>query len=187
MEKIETNLKDCYILKPNVFEDNRGYFKAIIISELKELGFKELVQINESKSNKGTIRGLHFQKNPYSQAKVVRCTSGKVLDVVVDLRVNSPTYLKWTSVLLTPENHQMLYVPRGFAHGFVALEDDTKFEYYIDNVYNKESEAGIIWNDKDINIDWEFERYGIDNPIFSEKDKIHPTIKESPKYFEEVI
>ncbi len=187
MEKIETNLKDCYILKPNVFSDNRGYFKAIIVDDLKELGFKELVQINESKSNKGTIRGLHFQKNPYSQAKVVRCTSGKVLDVVVDLRVNSPTYLKWTSVLLTPDNHQMLYVPRGFAHGFVALEDDTKFEYYIDNVYSKESEAGIIWNDPDIGIDWEFEKYGITTPIFSEKDKIHPTVKESPNYFEEVL
>lgn len=187
MEKIETNLKDCYILKPNLFEDHRGYFKAIIASDLQELGFKEIVQINESKSNKGTIRGLHFQKNPYSQAKVVRCISGKVLDVVVDLRVDSPSYLKWTSVLLTPENHNMLYVPRGFAHGFVALEDDTKFEYYIDNVYNKESEAGIIWNDPDINIDWKFEKYGIENPIFSDKDKIHPTVKESPEYFKEVL
>lgn len=187
MKKITTNLNDCYILEPNVFEDERGYFKAIIISELQELGFKDLVQINESKSNKGTVRGLHFQKNPYSQAKVVRCTNGKVLDVVVDLRTNSSTYLKWTSVLLTPENHQMLYVPRGFAHGFVALEDDTKFEYYIDNIYNKESEAGIIWNDKDINIDWQFEKYGIDNPIFSEKDKNHPSIKETPDYFKEVL
>lgn len=187
MEKIETSLKDCYILKPNLFEDNRGYFKAIITSDLQELGFKEVVQINESKSNKGTIRGLHFQKNPYGQAKVVRCISGKVLDVVVDLRVNSSTYLKWDSVLLTPENHNMLFVPRGFAHGFVALEDDTKFEYYIDNVYNKDSEAGIIWNDSDINIDWKFKEYGIENPIFSEKDKLHPTIKESPEYFKEVL
>ena len=89
--------------------------------------------------------------------------------------------------MLTPENHLMLYVPRGFAHGFVALEDETKFEYYIDNVYNKESEAGIIWNDKDINIDWQFEKYGIVDPIFSEKDKIHPTVKDSPNYFEEVL
>lgn len=187
MEIIDTNLLDCYILKPSVFEDERGYFKAIIVSELQKLGFKNLVQISESKSNKGTIRGLHFQKNPYSQSKVVRCTSGKVLDVVVDLRSNSSTYLKWTSVLLTPENHTMLYVPRGFAHGFVALEDDTKFEYYIDNVYNKESEAGIIWNDPDINIDWKFDEYGIENPIFSEKDKHHPTVKESPDYFKEVL
>ena len=186
MEKIATNLKDCYILKPNIFEDNRGYFKAIITDDLKELGFKDIVQINESKSNKGTIRGLHFQKNPYSQAKVVRCINGKVLDVVVDLRTNSSTYGDWTSVLLTPENGRMLYVPRGFAHGFVALKENTLFEYTIDNKYMPSAEAGIIWNDPDINIDWQFDKYGIETPIFSEKDQKHLTLKKSPRYFDTV-
>ena len=186
MNKIETNLKDCYILEPDKFDDNRGYFKKIESRQLEELGFEKIVQINESKSAKGTIRGLHFQQNPFSQAKVVRCISGEVLDVVVDLRVGSPSYGKWTSVLLTPDNHRMLYVPRGFAHGFVALKDDTIFEYYIDNIYMPTHEAGIIWNDPDINIDWQFEKYGIDNPIFSEKDQKHLTLKESPEYFREV-
>lgn len=187
MEKIETNLKDCYILVPQRFGDDRGYFESITIEQLNELGFKEIVQINHSKSIKGTIRGLHFQQNPYSQAKCVGCMKGAVLDVVVDLRLESETYGKWTSALLTPENGHMLYVPRGFAHGFVALEEDTIFEYYIDNKYMPSAEAGIIWNDPDINIDWQFDKYGITDPIFSEKDKKHPTLKKSPNYFKEVI
>lgn len=187
MEKIETELKDCYILKPQRFGDNRGYFESITKEQLNDLGFKEIVQINHSKSVKGTIRGLLFQQNPYSQAKCVCCMHGAVLDVVVDIRESSPTYGKWTSVLLTPENGNMLYVPRGFAHGFVALEDDTLFEYYIDNKYIPSSEAGIIWNDPDINIDWQFEKYGIDNPIFSEKDQKHLTLKNSPSYFKKVL
>ena len=112
---------------------------------------------------------------------------GAVLDVVVDLRTESPSYGKWTSVLLTPENGRMLFVPRGFAHGFVALKEDTIFEYYIDNKYMPSAEAGIIWNDPDINIDWQFEKYEIENPIFSEKDQKHLTLKASPKYFEEVL
>lgn len=187
MEKIETNLKDCYILEPKRFGDERGYFESITKEQLNDLGFKEIVQINHSKSVKGTIRGLHFQKNPYSQAKCVCCMNGAVLDVVVDLRTSSETYGKWTSVLLTPENGRMLYVPRGFAHGFVALKDDTLFEYYIDNKYMPSAEAGIIWNDPDINIDWQFDKYKIENPIFSEKDQKHLTLKESPEYFKEVL
>ena len=183
MKKIETELNDCYILEPQRFGDKRGYFEAITIEDLNSLGFKDIVQINHSKSIKGTIRGLHFQKNPYSQAKCVGCIQGGVLDVVVDLRKESSTYGKWTSVLLTPENGRMLFVPRGFAHGFVALEEDTIFEYYIDNAYAPKEEAGIIWNDPDINIDWQFEKYGIKDPIFSEKDKLHKTLKESPDYF----
>lgn len=187
MKKIETNLKDCYVLEPKRFGDERGYFESITIEQLNDLGFKDIVQINHSKSVKGTIRGLHFQKNPYSQAKCVCCLKGAVLDVVVDLRTTSPSYGKWTSVELTPENGRMLFVPRGFAHGFVALKEDTIFEYYIDNKYTPEAEAGIIWNDSDIGIDWQFEKYGIEKPIFSEKDQKHPTLKESPKYFEEVL
>jgi len=187
MEKIETNLKDCYILEPKRFGDDRGYFESITIEQLNELGFKELVQVNHSKSVKGTVRGMHFQVNPYSQAKVVCCMQGAVLDVVVDIRKESPTYGQWTSVELTPENGRMLYVPRGFAHGFVALENDTIFEYYVDNKYMPTSEAGIIWNDPDVNIDWQFEKYNIENPIFSEKDTKHLTLKQSPDYFKEVL
>ena len=186
--KIEaTNLKDCFILTPVRYGDERGFFEQTDIEPLEELGFKSFKKRNKSKSVKGTIRGLHFQKNPYAQTKVVSCSNGAVLDVVVDIRKDSETYGKWTSVLLTPENGCMLYVPRGFAHGFVALKDDTVFEYMVDNVYNKESEGGIIWNDPDINIDWQFEKYGIDKPIFSEKDQKHLTLKESPDYFKEVL
>lgn len=186
--KIEaTNLKDCYILTPRRFGDDRGFFEQIDIPTLKVLGFRDFEKQNGSMSVKGTIRGLHFQKNPYAQTKVVSCKSGSVLDVVVDLRTNSPTYGEWTSVELNLQNGRMLYVPRGFAHGFVALKDDTYFQYLVDNKYNKESEAGIIWNDPDINIDWQFEKYGIENPIFSEKDTKHLTLKKSPDYFKEVL
>ena len=187
MEIIETNLKDCYILEPKRFGDQRGYFESITIEQLNSLGFKDIVQINHSKSVKGTIRGMHFQTNPYSQAKCVCCMQGGVLDVVVDMRLDSPTYGCWTSVELTPENGRMLYVPRGFAHGFVALQEDTVFEYYIDNKYMPSHEAGIIWNDPDVNIDWQFDEYGIEHPIFSEKDQKHLTLKKSPAYFKEVL
>jgi len=186
--KIEaTNLKDCYILTPIRFGDERGFFEQTDMPALKALGFKNFEKLNESMSCKGTIRGMHFQKNPYAQTKVVSCKIGSVLDVVVDLRKDSETYGMWTSVELNLENGRMLYVPRGFAHGFVALKDNTFFQYLVDNVYNKESEAGIIWNDPDINIDWQFDKYGITDPIFSEKDQKHLTLKESPDYFKEVM
>lgn len=181
-----TNLKDCYILTPKRFGDNRGFFEQIDIEPLQKLGFKDFKKLNRSRSCKGTIRGLHFQKNPYAQTKVVSCVDGGVLDVVVDMRVDSPTYGQWTSVELTPENGRALYVPRGFAHGFVALKDNTYFEYIVDNVYNKESEGGIIWNDPDVNIDWQFDKYDIKDPIFSDKDQVHPTLALSPEYFKEV-
>ena len=182
-----TNLKDCYVLIPKKFGDERGYFEQVDDETLSALGFVGFKKFNHSNSSKGTVRGLHFQKNPYAQTKVVSCMRGAVLDVVVDLRLDSPTYGMWTSVELTRENGKRLFVPRGFAHGFVALEDDTDFLYLTDNVYNKESEAGIIWNDEDINIDWQFDKYNIDNPIISEKDQKHLTLKESPDYFKEVI
>ena len=186
--KIEaTNLKDCYVLTPKRFGDERGFFEQLDVEPLQALGFREFKKLNGSKSVKGTIRGLHFQQNPYAQTKVVSCKNGGVLDVVVDMRVDSPSFGEWTSVELTPENGKMLYVPRGFAHGFVALKDDTYFQYVVDNVYNKASEGGIIWNDKDINIDWQFDKYGIVNPIFSDKDKLHPTLALSKDYFKEVL
>ena len=192
MKKIETELKDCYIIEPAVFGDNRGYFSPYFIQkDFDELGFEKVVQTNRSKSGKGVLRGLHFQKEPMTQAKIVEVISGAAIDVVVDMRVGSPTYGKSTAVLLTPYDKdkegsgRQLFVPRGFAHGFLSLEENTVFQYLIDNDYAPKMEAGIYWNDPDLNIGWEqmFKEYGINEPLLSEKDKVHPLLKESPKYF----
>ena len=173
MNKIDTELKDCYILEPTRFGDARGYFSAPFIDEeYRKLGFQGLKQDSRSKSAKGVLRGMHFQKGDYAQAKVVEAVQGAVIDVVVDLRKDSPSYGKWTSVLLTPENGRQLYVPRGFAHGFISLEDDTVFQYFVDNVNAPDQEGGIAWDDPDVGIDWEsiFSEYGIEQPELSEKD-----------------
>ncbi len=181
MNKKETNLKDCYILEPKRFGDERGYFESVTEKELKDLGFNKIFQVSNSLSGKGIVRGLHFQKDPYCQAKVVRCHRGAVLDVVVDVREDSETYGKWTSVYLTPENGRMLYVPRGFAHGFVSLKEDTLFEYYVDNVYMPRMEGGILWNDPNLDINWDeiFEKYDIEKPVLSVKDQDRVTLEES--------
>ena len=180
MKKIETNLLDCYILEPQRFGDERGYFESVTKEQLQELGFNNIFQVSNSKSGKGIVRGLHFQKDPYCQAKVVRCHRGAVLDVVVDMRKDSPSYGKWTSVELTPENGRMLYVPRGFAHGFVALKEDTLFEYYVDNKYMPRMEGGILWNDSKLGINWDeiFKKYDIKEPVLSQKDKDRCTLEE---------
>lgn len=185
MNKIETNLNDCYILEPTRFGDKRGYFESVTKEQLEELGFKGIYQVSNSLSGKGIVRGLHFQKDPYSQAKVVRCHRGAVIDVVVDMRRDSSTFGKYVSVELTPENGRMLYVPRGFAHGFISLKDDTLFEYYVDNKYMPRMEGGILWNDPDININWNeiFEKYDIKEPILSDKDRVRETLKESSVIF----
>lgn len=185
MNKIETNLNDCYILEPKRFGDHRGYFESVTKEQLEELGFKGIYQVSNSLSGKGIVRGLHFQKDPYCQAKVVRCHKGAVIDVVVDMRRDSSTYGKYVSVELTPENGRMLYVPRGFAHGFISLKDDTLFEYYVDNKYMPRMEDGILWNDPDININWDeiFEKYDIKEPILSDKDKNRETLKNSSVVF----
>lgn len=188
IKKIETELKDCYILEPDRFGDDRGYFSPYFIqNDLDKLGikFERVVQANRSKSAKGVVRGLHFQKNPKCQAKIVEVIKGKAIDVVVDIREGSPSYGKSVSVLLTPENNRQLFVPRGFAHGFISLEDDTIFQYLIDNDYAPDMEAGIYWNDPELGIDWNgmFKEYGIENPITSEKDSKHLTLKKSPSYF----
>ena len=185
MNKIETNLLDCYILEPKRFGDHRGYFESVTKEQLEELGFKGIQQVSNSLSGKGILRGLHFQKDPYSQAKVVRCHRGAVIDVVVDLRKDSATYGKYTSVELTPENGRMLYVPRGFAHGFISLKDDTLFEYYVDNKYMPRMEDGILWNDPNIDINWNeiFEKYDIKEPILSDKDKVRIPLSESSVSF----
>ena len=168
MEFVETSLKGAYVIKPKVFQDERGFF----VESYSEKVFKEnginaiFVQDNHSLSvKKGVLRGLHFQLPPNEQAKLVRVTRGKVLDVIVDIRKNSPTYGKWEGVELSAENFRMLFVPRGFAHAFLTLEDNTEFMYKVDNFYAPESDSGLLWSDTDLNIDWP-----IENPILSEKD-----------------
>lgn len=194
MKKIATELKDCYILEPSVFGDERGYFSPFFIQkemDKEEIKFYGVVQCNRSKSAKGVVRGLHFQKNPKCQTKLVEVIQGSAIDVVVDIREGSPTYGKHTAVLLKPydandkESGRQLYVPRGFAHGFISLEDNTIFQYLIDNDYAPDYEGGIYWNDPELGIDWEgmFKKYGIDKPITSEKDTKHLVLGKSPKYF----
>lgn len=174
----ETPLKDCYIIEPTVFEDDRGYF----FEKFNEKKFEEFtglnghfVQDNISKSNYGVLRGLHLQKGQNAQAKLVSCLEGKVLDVAVDLRKESPTFGKWFSLELTAENKLQLYVPRGFGHGFSVLSETAVFSYKCDNFYNKEAEGAVFWNDEELNIDWQLPLGDI---ILSEKDKFAPTLKE---------
>ena len=186
-EKIETELKDSYILVPKRFGDDRGFYSSLYVSkELEELGITTTKneQTAISKSKKGVVRGLHFQKDPWCQEKLVFCMNGKVVDVIVDLRKDSPTYKKWLKVELSFENGKMLYVPRGFAHGFISLEDNTVFGYFVDNHYNPAQEDGIAWNDPEINIDWELKKYGIEEPELSGKDKVRGTLKEvNPNFY----
>ena len=174
MEIIKTKIQDLVIIKPDVFYDNRGYFfEGYNKVRFHEMGLDmEFVQDNESRSMKGVLRGLHFQKPPYAQGKLVRVVKGAVMDVAVDLRKDSPTYGQWESVILTEDNKFMYWIPEGFAHGFVCLEDHSVFTYKCTNVYNKASEGSLRWNDPDINIQW-----NIDNPILSEKDKVSPFFK----------
>lgn len=182
---IETNLDGCYIIEENRFGDDRGYFTSVTSKQLEGLDFKKFQQKSESMSAKGTIRGLHFQKDPYCQAKVVSCTKGAVLDVVVDMRKDSPTYGEYTAIELTPENGRMLYVPRGYAHGFLALTDDATFNYMVDNEYAPRMEGGVLWNDPAINIPWEeiFEKYDIEEPLLSDKDRDRIPLSESEVNF----
>lgn len=188
IKKIPTNLEDCYILEPDRFGDDRGYFSPYFIQnnlEKLDIKFEKVVQANRSKSSKGVVRGLHYQKDPKCQAKIVEVIKGAAIDVVVDIREGSPTYGMSTNVLLTPDNNRQLFVPRGFAHGFVSLEDDTIFQYLIDNDYAPNMEGGILWNDSDLGIDWQemFEKYDIKNPNLSEKDKVRKKLKETDIHF----
>ncbi len=173
VKKSNTNLLDCYVLEPDRYGDERGYFSPVFLKEnLDELGFEGIVQISRSKSAKGVLRGLHYQYDPKCQAKIVEVIRGSALDVVVDLRSDSPTYCEWTSILLTPNNNKQLFVPRGFAHGFLSLEDDTIFQYFVDNDFAPSLEGGIPFNDPAIGIMWDmmFKEYDIVNPNLSEKD-----------------
>lgn len=173
---IETKINDLYIIEPNVLNDSRGYFfESFNKKEFKKFGIDvEFVQDNQSMSSKSVIRGLHFQAPNHSQAKLVRVVSGSILDVAVDIRKKSKTYGQYVSTILSDDNKRMFYIPDGFAHGFLTLEDNTIVQYKCSNFYNQESEGGLIWNDKDINIDW-----GIDfEPIISEKDKKNKSFKD---------
>ncbi len=174
----ETPLKDCYIIEPTVFEDERGYF----YEKFNEKKFEELtglnghfVQDNVSKSSYGVLRGLHLQKGAFAQAKLVSCLEGSVWDVGLDLREESPSFGRWFGIELSAENKLQFYVPRGFAHGFAVLSDEAVFAYKCDNFYNKESEGGILWNDSDLNIDWKLPAEAV---ILSEKDKVQALFKD---------
>ena len=172
MELIATALKDCFIIKPALFEDERGYFfESFNLQKFNKLSGLDIhfVQDNQAKSNYGILRGLHLQKGEHAQAKLVSVIKGKVIDVAVDMRPESPTYLQHVAVELSEENHLQLFVPRGFAHGYVVLEDNTIFFYKCDNFYCKEAEGGVIYNDPTLNIDWQVKEEDI---ILSEKDRV---------------
>lgn len=176
MNFIKTEIEGVYIIEPKVFGDNRGYFfESYNEKEFKENGLDYIfVQDNQSKSKKGVLRGLHFQKT-YPQAKLVRVLEGEVFDVAVDLRKDSKTYGKWVGVILSSENKRQFMIPRGFAHGFVVLSESATFTYKCDEFYHPEDEGGLMWNDEDIDIEWPYEG----EVLLSEKDKKHPSLKES--------
>ena len=180
MKKIETKIEGVYIIESDCFGDNRGWFMETYNEEkFKELGIDCIfVQDNLSFSGqKGTLRGLHYQKAPYAQAKLVRCIKGIVIDVAVDIRKGSPTYGQWVSCELSEENKRMFFVPKGMAHGFLTLTNDVLFQYKCSDFYNKNAEGGIRYNDPTINVDWGTLLNGIE-PVLSEKDKIASLLEE---------
>lgn len=170
-----TDLQDVFIVIPKVFKDDRGFFMETYEKRAFESAgiHMNIVQSDHSKSTKGVLRGLHFQKEPFSQAKLVRCIKGEILDVAVDVRKNSKTFGKHVKFILSEDNKNMLYIPIGFAHGFLVLSDTAEVVYDVDNFYSASNEAGLIWNDKTVGINW-----GIQNPILSEKDKKWPKLEE---------
>lgn len=180
-KRVETGIKDLIVIEPTVFGDNRGFFmESYSKKDFSQIGLDvEFVQDNHSKSKKGVLRGLHFQTQ-YVQGKLIRVTAGSVLDVAVDLRTDSSTFGKHFLVELTAENKKMFYIPPGFAHGFLTLEDNTEFQYKCTDYYAPEFDSGVLWNDSDIDIDWNFEKYGlsIDEILLSDKDKKQQTLKE---------
>ena len=183
MKFTETALPGVYIVEPQVFGDNRGFFMESWSSRSFEAAglHYEFVQDNHSLSTvKGTLRGIHFQRGEQAQAKLVRCVRGGVLDVAVDLRPSSPFYKKWVAVELTGENKRQLLIPRGFGHGFLTLTDEVEFLYKADNPYAPESDGGIRWNDPEIGVEW-----GIEAPILSEKDSRLPFLQDAVTGFEE--
>ena len=175
MKIIESNIKDVLIIEPKVFFDERGYFfESFNQDAFLKAGIQaNYVQDNISKSSKNTLRGLHFQVPPFSQGKLIKVLKGAVQDIAVDLRTASPSYGHYVNVLLSAENHRMLYIPPGFAHGFVTLKDDTLFSYKCTNSYSKDAERIILWNDRSLNIKWD-----TNHPIISEKDQLGRSFNE---------
>jgi len=171
----KTSIDGLMIIEPRIFKDERGYFtETYQFEKFKEAGISlNFVQDNQSESIRGTLRGLHFQKPPFDQAKLVRVVRGRVLDVAVDIRKGSPSFGKYEMVELSAENHLQFFIPSGFAHGFIALEDQTLFTYKCSNYYDKASEGGLLWNDPSIKIEWNFEK-----PLVSEKDQVLPGLQD---------
>lgn len=183
MKIIETAIEGVVIIEPRLFKDERGYFfESFSQREFEEKIRKiNFVQDNESKSFYGVLRGLHFQKPPYAQSKLVRVIKGAVLDVAVDIRKGSPTFGKHVAVELTEENHLQLFIPRGFAHGFSVLSQEVTFQYKCDNFYAPQSEGALVWDDSDLNINW---RIPTSQIILSEKDKHHEKLKDASWLFD---
>ncbi|MBR7130076.1 MAG: dTDP-4-dehydrorhamnose 3,5-epimerase [Tidjanibacter sp.] len=178
MNVIRTDIEGVVVIEPQVFGDERGYFFESFNAErfLAQTGLRvEFVQDNESSSKRGVLRGLHFQREPYAQAKLVRVVQGRVIDVAVDIRPGSPTFGKYVATELSGENHRQMFIPKGFAHGYVVLEDDTVFQYKCDEYYHPEVEDGIAWNDPQIGIEWPLPE---DEIILSDKDRKRRTLRE---------
>lgn len=183
MEVIKTDIEGVVIIEPRIFKDSRGYFfesysKREFDEKVRPIDF---VQDNESMSTRGVMRGLHFQRPPFAQSKLVRCIKGSVLDIAVDIRKGSPTYGKYVSCLLTEENHRQFFVPRGFAHGFAVMSDIAVFQYKCDNYYHPEADGGISILDASLGIDWGIT---IDDAILSDKDQKHPLLKDFDSPFD---
>lgn len=183
MNIIKTEIDGVVIIEPRLFKDDRGYFfesysEKDFNAQVREIKF---VQDNESKSSYGVLRGLHFQKPPYAQSKLVRVIKGAVLDVAVDIRKGSPTFGKHVAVELTEDNHRLFFIPRGFAHGFSVLTPEVIFQYKCDNFYAPQSEGALAWDDPDLGIDW---RIPSDKIILSEKDRHHPRLKDAEWLFD---
>lgn len=181
MQIIKTDIEGLYIIEPKIFGDHRGWFmETYSFKKLTEHGINvTFIQDNHSlSSKKGTLRGLHFQKNPKAQTKLVRCTKGEILDVAVDIREGSLTYKKWITVELSEENKKQLLVPKGFAHGFITLTENVEVQYKVDEYYSSENDRSIRFDDPEIGIDW-----GMENPVLSEKDLKAPLLKDSDHNF----
>ncbi len=178
MTYINTEFEGLFLISPKIYKDNRGYFfESFRQDEFEKNILKTtFVQDNESKSSYGVLRGLHCQKPPYAQAKLIKVLKGKVQDIAVDIRKNSPSFGKYYSIELSDENHLQLFIPKGFAHGFVVLSTEAVFQYKCDNYYAPQTESAIIWNDPDLAIDWKIPEKDI---ILSEKDKKHPRFKDA--------
>ncbi len=184
MRFIKADIPDIRIIEPIIFSDDRGYFEETYRKDMLEeaIGYSiDFVQDNESKSSYGVLRGLHFQLPPFAQSKLVRVIKGKILDVAVDIRKGSPTFGKYVSVELSEENKRMVFIPRGFAHGFVVLSDEAIFSYKVDNYYSKENDSGIAYNDPALGIDWQLDS---DSLKLSEKDKMQQLLSDADRLFE---